>query len=141
MTAALSCRIGGPSPRVAAPPLDLRDLGRTRAARAIKFIETYCVLPSGKGALRKVRLRAWQKRIIRRVLAPGVRRSVCVLPRGNGKTSLASFLALWALMDGPPGARVLCVAGVSERQARLVFEKARRMVQLNSELAERVQIF
>jgi phage terminase large subunit-like protein len=44
-------------------------------------------------------------------------------------------------MDGPPGARVLCVAGVSERQARLVFEKARRMVQLNPVLAERVQLF
>jgi len=137
----LSSRSGGPRPRVTAPPLDLRDLGRTRAARAIKFVERYCVLPSGKGALRKVRLRAWQKRIIREVLGPGVRQGLCVLPRGNGKTSLAAFLSLWALLDGPPGARVLVVAGVSERQARLVWEKCRRMVELNDELAERVQVF
>jgi phage terminase large subunit-like protein len=137
----LSARSGGPRPRVTAAPLDLSGLGHTRATRAINFIERYCVLPTGKGALAKVKLRPWQKRIIRNVLAPKVRQGLLVLPRGNGKTSLAAFLALWALMDGPLGARVLCVAGVSERQARLVFEKARRMIELNTVLAEQVQVF
>src|SRR5215203_3740578 len=129
-------RSGGPRPDITAPPLDLSGLGSTRAARAIRFIETLTI-PSSKGARMRLRLRPWQKRIIRKVLAPGIRTAAVAIPRGNGKSSLAAALGLWALVDGPEGAQVPVVAGVSERQSRICFSIARRMVELSPELVER----
>lgn len=130
----------GPKRAISVPPLDLSHLGRTRAARAIRFIEEFCVTPKGKGALKPVRLRPWQKAIIRKVLGSGVRQGLVSIPRGNGKSTLAAFLALWGLFDGPQGAQVLTVAS-DERQARIIFDAARRMIELNPLLAEQVQIF
>jgi phage terminase large subunit-like protein len=133
-------RSGGPRPDITVPPLDLSGLGSTRAARAIKFVGTLTV-PSGKGARRRFRARQFQKKITRKVLAPGIRTAVVSIPRGNGKSTLAAALALWALVDGPEGAQVPIVAGVAERQAKICFNIARRMVELDPELAERIQIF
>jgi phage terminase large subunit-like protein len=78
---------------------------------------------------------------VRAVLAPGTRTAVVAIPRGNGKSTLAAALGLWALVDGPEGAEIPIVAGVSERQAGIAFNTARRMVQLDPELSARVQIF
>jgi phage terminase large subunit-like protein len=97
-------RSGGPRPDVTAPPLDLSGLGSTRAARALAFIGGLTI-PHGKGARKRVRLRPFQKRVIRKVLAPGIRTAVVAIPRGNGKSTLAACLALWALR-GWPGGRV-----------------------------------
>jgi hypothetical protein len=51
-------RSGGPRPDITAEPLDLSGLGSTRAARAIKFIETYLVVTSGKWARRPFKAQA-----------------------------------------------------------------------------------
>jgi phage terminase large subunit-like protein len=133
-------RSGGPRPDVLVPPLDLSGLGRRRATRAVRFMESLHV-PKGKGARSRLRLREWQKEIVRKVLAPGIRTAVVAIPRGNGKSTLAAALGLWALVDGPEGAEIPIVAGVSERQARIAFNTARRMVELAPELVARVQIF
>jgi phage terminase large subunit-like protein len=133
-------RSGGPRPDITVPPLDLSGLGSTRAARAARFIETLTI-PSGKGARKPFRLRRFQRMIIRRVLGPGIRTAVVAIPRGNGKSSLAAALGLWALVDGPEGAQVPIVAGVAERQAKICFNIARRMVELDPRLAARIQIF
>lgn len=130
----------GPKQAISAEPLDLSHLGRTRATRAIKFTEQYAYVPKGKGARSLVKLRPWQKQIVRELLAPGVRQGLLSIPRGNGKSTLAAFLALWGLIDGPEGAQVLTVAS-DERQARIIFNMARRMVELNPDLAARVQVF
>lgn len=131
----------GPKRAVTAAPLDLSDLGKARHVRAIHFIERYLLVPKGKGARRPVRLRKWQRDIIRAVLTPGVRQAVVSMPRGNGKTTLAACLALYGLFaDGVEGAQVLTVAS-DERQARHVFNAARRMIELNENLAEQVQVF
>jgi phage terminase large subunit-like protein len=134
-------RSGGPRPDVVAEPLDLADLGRQRATRAVRFAERYLYVPKGKGARSRLRLLKFQRGIVRTVLAPHVRTSVVAIPRGNGKSTLAAALALWGLFDGPEGAEVPIVAGVSERQAFIAFNTARRMVQLDPQLAARVQIF
>jgi phage terminase large subunit-like protein len=120
--------------------LDLSGLGSTRGARAVRFIEGLSV-PKGQGARARLRLRPWQKKIIRKVLAPGIRTAVVAIPRGNGKSTLAAALGLWALVDGPEGAQVPIVGGVSERQSRICFDTARRMVELSLELVDRVQVF
>jgi phage terminase large subunit-like protein len=57
---------------------------------------------------------------------------VVAIPRGNGKSTLAAALGLWALVDGPEGAQVPIAGGVSERQSRICFDTARRMVQLDA---------
>src|SRR5699024_2978099 len=62
------------------------------------------------------------------------------LPRGNGKTALAAMLGLAELFVGPPSAEVLVVAS-DQRQANITMNLARRMVELNPELADRVQIY
>jgi phage terminase large subunit-like protein len=63
------------------------------------------------------------------------------MPRGNGKSALAAVLALYGLLaDDEPGAQVITVAS-DERQARLVYNAARRMIELDERLRERVQVF
>ena len=78
---------------------------------------------------------------MRAVLAPGIRTAVVAIPRGNGKSTLAAALGLWALVDGPEGAEVPIVAGVERASGRIVFTTARRMVELDPELSARVQVF
>jgi len=64
-----------------------------------------------------------------------------VLPRGNGKSGLAASLALYELMGTEGHApQVVCVAS-DERQARIVFDSVRRMVQAHPDLSERVTVY
>lgn len=130
----------GPKPKVTAP-LDLSGLPEDRAERAIAFIERHLVVPKGVGAGKPVRLREWQRDIVRGVLAPGVRRGLVSVPRGNGKSALAGFLALYALYaDGEEGAQVLTVAS-DERQAGIVYTACRRMVELSPELTAVTHVY
>ena len=63
-----------------------------------------------------------------------------MLPRGQGKSSLVAAWGLYELMLGGEGATV-CVVAVDERQAGIVFGIARRMVELDDQLAARCQVF
>lgn len=74
-----------------------------RAERAIAFITTYCIPSKGHGAGEPLQLAPFQRAWLRESLADGVRSSVLLLPRGNGKSSLIGALAAWALFDGEPG--------------------------------------
>lgn len=63
------------------------------------------------------------------------------IPRGNGKSTLAAALGLYALHgDGVMGASV-CVVAKDERQASLIFNTARRMTELNPLLAKRSYVY
>lgn len=132
----------GPKREVTAAPLDLSGLPVGGSERVIAFVEQFLRVPKGTGALKPVRLRGWQREIIAGLFdEPRPRQGLLSMPRGQGKTALASFLATYALFaDGVEGARVLCVAS-DERQAGLVFGAVRRMVELNPLLAEQVQVF
>lgn len=132
----------GPKREVTAEALDLTGLPADGAARVVAFIEGYLRVPKGKGALELVRLRPWQRELIGRMFDdPRPRQGLLSIPRGNGKTALAAFLAAYSLFaDGVEGAQVLCVAS-DERQAGLVFHAVRRMVELEPRLAEQVQVF
>lgn len=100
----------------------------------------FVVTPKGQGALKAFRLRPWQKEIVRGAYAPGVRTALISLPRANGKTALAAALAVAELFCGQPSAEVLVVAS-DQRQANIALRMARRMIELNPELAERAQIY
>ena len=94
-------------------------------------------LPRGHGALQPFRLRPWQRDIVKGLFpARGARpRSGLVsIPRGNGKSTLAAALGLCALYaDDEEGAEVLVVAS-DERQARIMWNAARRMIELDDRL-------
>lgn len=132
--------MAGPKKRITAAPLDLSGLPKGRAARRIAFIEQFCLVPKGFGAGEPVKLRPFQKTIIRGAFGKGIRTGLLSLPRGNGKTSLAAMLGLAELFAGPESAEVLVVAS-DQRQASITFNQARRMIELNPVLAERVYVY
>lgn len=90
-------------------------------------------------------LRAWQRGILRELftLRPDGHRLKRVgllgLPRKNGKSALASGLALQGLFD-EPGAEVYSCAGDKE-QARIVFAEARRSVEADDDLARELKVY
>jgi phage terminase large subunit-like protein len=72
---------------------------------------------------------------------PRPRQALVSIPAGNGKSTLAAALGLYGLLaDGVEGAQVLVVAS-DERQARIIYSTAARMVELDQDLADRVQVF
>lgn len=134
----------GPKREITAPPLDLSGLPASGVARVDAFAREYLRVPKGKGAREPFRLRPWQRDIVRSLLpARGARprQALVSMPRGNGKTALASVLAAYGLYaDGVEGAQVLVVAS-DERQAGHVLRAVRRMVELEPRLAEVTQVY
>lgn len=126
-------RFSGKSPRFYFDP--------DEATKVCKFIE---LLPHTKGQLagQKIRLEPWQIWILTTVFgwrrtADGGRRFRRVyieVPRGNGKSSLSSGVALYCLLaDKEPGAEVYSFATTRD-QAGIVFNDAKRMVQQTASL-------
>lgn len=135
----------GPKAAVADHPLDLSMLPEKRDYRRIDaFIREFLRVPKGTGAGDSFRLRPWQRAVVKRLYPPTGKRprqGVLSLPRGNGKSGLAAALALYGLLaDEVEGAQVAVVAS-DERQARIVYNAARRMVELDDRLREQVQVF
>jgi phage terminase large subunit-like protein len=132
----------GPKGAPTAPPLDLRRLPKRGGARCIAFCERYITVPKGTGAKHRLKLRGWQREIVRGVLdEPRPRQALVAIPAGNGKSTLAAAIGLYGLLgDQVEGAQVLVVAS-DERQARIIFRTAKRMVELDRDLSERVQVF
>ena len=136
----------GPKSSTAEDPLDLSMLPEKKDYRRIdKFAREYLRVPKGAGAGEPFKMRGWQKNeIVKRMFPPTGKRprqGLVSMPRGNGKSGLAAVLGMYALLaDGVEGAQVLIVAS-DERQARIVFNTARRMVELDERLSEQVQIF
>jgi phage terminase large subunit-like protein len=110
--------------------------------RFAAFCRSYITVPKGHGALRRLRPRPWQVDLVNSVWGAEVRPRLAgwMLPRGQGKTSLAGALALYDLLCGDEGASVIVVA-VDERQAGLCMRAATRMVELHPELERRVQTY
>ena len=116
--------------------------GKTHADKVIAFIEAWCRVPSGNGHGQPVKLRPWQKRLIKAVYGSSAtpnRAAVVSLPRGNGKTSLAAFMAV-AELYLVPAAEVLTVAA-SMRQALIAYGKAARMIEMSPELAAHAIVY
>lgn len=119
-----------------------------KAKRVIKFITEGCTHIKGKWAGKQFELLPWQ---INDVIIPafgtlkenGRRqyRTVYVeVPKKNGKSELASCIALYGLCaDGEQGAEVYSAAGDRE-QASLVYYPAAQMVRNNETLSERLKI-
>lgn len=131
----------GPKAAPDATPLPLRSTA-AGVARFDDFVRQFLVVPKGTGAREALRLRPWQLDLVGSVLDPAPRPRLAgwLLPRGQGKTSLTAALGLYDLLLGAEGASVV-VAATDERQARLCFGVAARMVELCPALESRVQVF
>lgn len=138
--------LAGPKRAITAGPLDLSMLPAKRDYRRItKFSSEFLKVPKGTGALTPFKLRRWQINDIVKKLYPATgkrpRQGLISMPRGNGKSGLAAVLALYGLFaDDVPGASVLIVAS-DERQARIIFNSCKRMIELEPRLAEQCQIY
>lgn len=98
--------------------------------KVVRFAETFGRLTRGIQAGQPFLPRPWQRDLLVDLTASGAREAYVQMPRKNGKSALGSILALHGLCaDGEPGAEVYSVASTRD-QARIVFETARRMVEL-----------
>ena len=126
--------------RVKASPRTGRE---SRGRRNIRWIETHCLVPEGTDAGKPLRLRAFQKRIIRRIYdnPAGTRRAIISMARKNAKTTLAACLLLLHLVgpEARPNSQ-LNSAAQSRDQAAILFHLAARMVCLSEELFRVVTI-
>ena len=116
------------------------------ADRAVRFIENL-KHTKGKWAGTPFWLLPWQERIIRDVFgvvdANGYRQfrtAYVEIPKKNGKSELAAAIALYLLYaDNEPSAEVYGAAA-DRQQASIVFDVARRMVEMTPALLKRSKI-
>ena len=120
-----------------------------KADRAVRFIETLCSHTKGAKGGQPFILEPWQRDEIIRPIFGTVRddglrqyRTVYIeLPRKQGKSTLASAIALYMLMaDGEPGAEIISAAA-DRNQASLVFDQARSQIQNNATLRKAAKVF
>ncbi|MPZ89610.1 MAG: terminase large subunit [Nitriliruptorales bacterium] len=98
-------------------------------------------MTKGKDAGKLLRMRDWQKDLIRDLVMRQSRRALIGFPRKNGKSSLGAALALYGLMaDGEEGAEVYSVAADHD-QAAIVFAIAKRMVELEPQFAGELRTY
>lgn len=114
-----------------------------RAARAIKFIETFCASPKGYGAGKPLRLAEFQKQWLEDVLTGDVQAAVMSVGRGNGKSTFLAALGLWALFDpDESGAPQIPVVATTVQQAvTSVYGVALAMLRQTDELASRCFVY
>lgn len=108
-----------------------------RSARWIAFIEGECIVPSGRHAGQLYRLREWQKDRLRAAL-DGPLVVVWSGPRGITKSGIGAALLVAALFD-IVGAEVSAVS-TGMRTARIAFDRAVRIIDLNPKLAEQALV-
>lgn len=136
----------GPKSRPTGDPLPLHELPDSGSERVAAFIETYCrVVKGGVGnpAGELIRLRPWQREILAGLYDadPRPRQGLVSVARKNGKSLLGAGIALYHLLaDGEESAEVL-LASSDERTARVIFNVARRMVELDERMSGVLQIF
>lgn len=125
-------------------PLSLAGAPKAGAKRCEWFAKTYIKTPSGKGARSQFRVRPWQRKILQGVFpsrGKRPRQALVELARGQGKSTLACVLALYAAFaDEVESPEVLLVAA-NERQAERLLLKMWRMIQLDDRLMNRCELY
>lgn len=129
-------------------PVDELALANSHGKKASDFIDTFAVITKdsiGGKAGTPMRLRPWQRELLTHAFAANgegfqSRVSLVGVPRKNGKSALASGVALWSLLTGPRGGEVYSCAADKD-QARIVFGEAKKMLENEPELAEMAKVY
>jgi len=113
----------------------------TRGQRNIRWIETYCRIPEGRDVGQPVRLRPWQKRLLRKIYDSPTRRAIISFGRKNAKTTLSAFLTLLHLC-GPEYKRnsQLYSSALSRDQAAILFQLCAKIVRMSPEISAAVGV-
>jgi phage terminase large subunit-like protein len=108
-----------------------------RSDRIIRFIELNLVVPEGAHVGQQIKLREWQKDIIRQIYDTPTRQAIVSMGRKNGKTALIAMLVL-AHLVGPEWVRnsQIYSSAQSREQAGIVFSLAAKMVRMSDELSD-----
>lgn len=135
----------GPKAARLAEPLDLSGAPTRGHLRVNWFCEKFLVIPNGHNAGNPFKLLPFQRDIVKGLFPHAVKarpsQGLVQIARANGKSALAAALALYALFaDDVDGPQVLIVAS-DLRQAGIIFNFARRMVELSPELSARAKIY
>lgn len=113
-------------------------MGRVKRSTAnINWIEKYCRIPEGKHAGEPVKLRPFQKRIIRTIYDTPTRRIIISFGRKNAKTTLSAFLLLLHLAGNEAKRNLnsqLYSAAKSRDQAAILFALAAKIVRMSPAL-------
>ena len=120
--------------------------GLSRAERVIAFCE-FLPITSGMHAGRKLKLREWQRDIVRGIYATNrrgrrvVRTGLITCPRKQGKTTLAAALCLCALLGPESERRGEIPSAASDReQAAIIFREMEAMILHIPEFSSRCHI-
>src|SRR5688500_3316332 len=115
----------------------------SRGNRNIRWIEKHCYIPEGALVGQRVKLREWQRDIIRGIYdnPDGTRRAIISVGRKNAKSALASFLLLLHVA-GPEAKQnsQLFSAAQSREQAAVIFALAAKCARLSPTLSQYVTI-
>ena len=130
-------------------PVSETELANSRGHEAIDFIETLCRLTEDSIAGNtgdKFSLREWQKDLLMHLYAEKEdgflkhRRALIGVARKNGKSALIASLVLEQLVLGVRGGQIYSAAADKE-QARIIFKTVKKMIELEPELSEILQVF
>ena len=115
----------------------------TRGEKVCAFIETYCLAPEGDHIGKPMKLEAFQRRFVMAIYdnPVGTHSAYLSIARKNGKTALIAAILL-AHMAGPEAVQnSQIVSGAqSQEQAAVVFELARKMVEMSEKLSSLVRV-
>ncbi len=115
----------------------------TRGERVCEFIESYCVTPEGQHIGKPMKLEPFQKRFILEIYDNPYKTHTAYLSiaRKNGKTGLIAAILL-AHLAGPEAVQnSQIISGArSKDQAAVVFELARKMVDMSPALSQVVRV-
>jgi phage terminase large subunit-like protein len=131
------CRpLSGPRPLAGAP---------TRGPKVCAWIERHCIYGEGDNAGQQVKLDPFQRHFIYHLyrLKPNgerqYRRAMFEVPKGNGKTPIASWIGLYELCNSV--SPVIPVAAASYKQADLLFGDLRTCASESPTLSEFLKAF
>ena len=114
-----------------------RRRGILRSTRNIRWIERHCRVPEGKDVGKRVKLRTWQKRELRKIYDnPAITRNAIIsFAKKNGKTALVAFLLLLHTCgpEARPNTQLVSTAQ-SRDQASVIFNLAKNIVYMSRDL-------
>ena len=113
----------------------------SRGNRNVRWIETYCGGPEGKYVGQPVKLRPWQRKIIKGIYDTPTRKVIISFGRKNAKTTLSGFLCLLHLCGPEAKANSqLYSAAQSRDQASILFNLMAKMVRMSPDLSSVVAV-
>ena len=122
---------------------------KSAAKKAVGFIETFITHTKGEMSGKPFLLEDWQKKIVsdlfgwknKKTDLRKYRTAYIQIGRKNGKSTLASALALYMLFaDDERGSEIYSAAG-DRQQAGIVHEIAKGMIVANPELSKRAKVY